>query len=84
MPLFYFANKKTFYEGETMKREILRASRALQRLTQKDLAERIGISESHYCQIERGYVEPSPLERLRIQEILGPTIDQISSAVKNN
>jgi|WetSurSiteA1Bulk_404760.scaffolds.fasta_scaffold248968_1 transcriptional regulator with XRE-family HTH domain len=64
-----------------MEREILRASRALQGITQKELAGKIGVSESHYCKIERGYVDPTPLEKLKIKEILGSTIDQISSAI---
>jgi transcriptional regulator with XRE-family HTH domain len=75
--------KQKLYVGDTsMQTEILRASRALQRLTQKELAAKIGVSESHYCKIERGYVEPTALEKLKIQEVLGPTINQVSSVFK--
>ncbi len=37
----------------------LRAARALQGLTQADLAERINRSPSWVCELERGYIEPS-------------------------
>jgi transcriptional regulator with XRE-family HTH domain len=66
-----------------MRREILRACRALRGITQKQMAERIGICEAGYCRIERGYREPTLREQGKIHEILGPTMDQISTITGN-
>lgn len=45
--------------------------------TQKDMAEQIGISESYYCQLEKGKRRMSMDLALKISSILGKTPNDI-------
>ncbi len=54
----------------------VRSSRKARGLSQADAAERAGISQSHWSKIERGSVEPSIGQVLRIQHVLSaPSIE---------
>ena len=49
----------------------LKALREALDLTMKQVGDRCGISESHYCLIERGQRRPSPEVAKRIAAVLG-------------
>lgn len=63
-------NKKLFLEN-------IKNIRKENCLTQKEMANRLGISESFYCQIEGGQRGLSIDHAIKISEILERTLDEI-------
>ena len=57
----------------------LKTIRELKRLTQKDLAEVIGVNQSHIACIESGQMLPRQSTRQKIEGILGSEIDWVST-----
>ncbi len=57
----------------------VRQARVALGLTQRDLAERLGVSAGHYAKIEAGYDEalPSPRMTLRLSRVLGVDYEEL-------
>jgi|WetSurMetagenome_2_1015567.scaffolds.fasta_scaffold13185_5 DNA-binding XRE family transcriptional regulator len=55
-------------------------ARAKRRTTQWDLRQKTGIHQSKISLIERGYVIPSPLEKMKIAKALGYKVQDIFPA----
>lgn len=65
-----------------MKRNRLRVLRAEHRLTQMNLARRIGVGTYRYWQIENGYAEATPDERAALAKALKvPQVEVFPEAV---
>jgi len=55
----------------------LRETRLEKKLSQKEISEMIGISESYYCQLETGVRRMSLPVALKIASILGKSLDAL-------
>ncbi|HXH05451.1 MAG TPA: helix-turn-helix transcriptional regulator [Vicinamibacterales bacterium] len=55
----------------------LRAARLRRRLTQRALAARVGVTESHYSDLERGARRPSIAVALRLARVLGVRVERL-------
>ncbi|MBA5870900.1 MAG: helix-turn-helix domain-containing protein [Nitrospira sp. CR2.1] len=51
-----------------LKIKLLRMSR---NLSQWELSQRVGVSQGRYSMIERGLIEPTETERIRLAHVLG-------------
>ena len=60
-----------------MHRNCLRVARAERRITQLDLAHRIGINPGRYWKIENGYVEPTSQERSALARALKKSVAEL-------
>lgn len=58
-------------------RENIAVSRRKAELTQKQVAERVGITEISYQRIERGRQNPSLRTAFRIADVLQTSVDQL-------
>ena len=58
-------------------RQTLREARETRQLTQRDVAERVGISQSHYAELESGIRDPSLPVALRIALVLHLTVEDL-------
>ena len=47
-------------------------------LTQDQLAHEIGISQGHYCEIERGFKKPRPELHKRIADAIGRPVKELT------
>lgn len=48
-------------------------------LTQGKLAGEIGISQGHYCEIERGYIKPGPDLHKRLADAIGRPVEELTA-----
>lgn len=64
--------------------EILKEARQNAGLTQAQLAERIGVAKSTYCNWEQGAREPNVLKLKAIAKALGVTTDYLVGMEENN
>ncbi len=46
--------------------------------TQAQIAKDAGISQGHYCEIEKGYIKPLPELHKRIADALGRPLDEFT------
>lgn len=60
-----------------MLKEQLRKARKAARMTQKDVADRLGVTESTYCGYETGKRQPEAMKIKKIAAILGVTGDYL-------
>jgi len=60
-----------------MVNRLLKSARAMKGLTQSDLAERIGRSQSWLSQIEQGMLQPSEVDQALICRALGASPDAV-------
>jgi transcriptional regulator with XRE-family HTH domain len=56
---------------ETVKYQLIKKLRKAQKLTQGDVAEKVGIARSYYTRIELGDLEPSLPTLKRMGKVLG-------------
>jgi transcriptional regulator with XRE-family HTH domain len=57
-------------------RNQLRVLRAAKRITQMDLALKVGMAQGRYWKIENGYLVPSDTERARIAKALRVSVEE--------
>ena len=66
-----------------MKKEILKASRAILGISQEELAAKIGVSRVTYTKIENGSRAITREESTALSAVLGPTIQLILTGLKS-
>lgn len=81
MALVYNVNKRNLFGGEKLENN-LREMREKRNLTQAQLAEKVGISQQAYSQIEKGDTNPSLETALKISSALKISMGKIFSLQK--
>lgn len=81
MALVYNVNKQNLFGGEKLENN-LREMREKRNLTQAQLAEKVGISQQAYSQIEKGDTNPSLETALKISSALKISMGKIFSLQK--
>ena len=61
----------------------LKTIREMRRLTQQELAETTGLSQPHLTALESGQLFPRRRTRQRVERILGPEIDWVSTLTRD-
>ncbi len=62
----------------------VRVERAIARLTQQELADRVGVSRQTINAMEAGKYIPSTVLSLKVAEVFGKTVNEIFSLEEND
>jgi len=60
--------------------QILQDARKTEKITQKELAERLGVEKSYISKIEKGFIEPGITMFYRIANALGRSVELIPAS----